>query len=504
MLSSKTRAFLAAAAVLFAGSAGAYTTWTAGDTAPERVTPADAADDSVSMTEAVEIRIDPEDFIIGRTTGFQVRFNLRGGPSGSEAVFDAVPVLVAGADLPAGWNVSLGAGGQVGDNFLVVNFNPPGATPTTGLVDGEIARITGIALGDVEELLVEGSVVSGQTFFADPISSIMLSRENVDLLESGNPVVLACDAGAGDTAKRIDVADTSGSGGFASKTAFSADGSLGGAETMATEAGRFDFGNLAARVDPTFASFGYASTDAFTATVRADAGSTFDAFTSMFLSADDCTTSVLDGVVDGGTATFDYTLADLGASGTAAGYTLALCGLVDNATVIDDAAPVTVTTTFRRPSTALARTATCDVLPLQYNGSVVEVFHVNPAGNPTAQSFLRIVNRSDTDGWVQLDGIDDAGDGAALDGGNRVRFFLRASRSVQFNSEDLENGNATKGLVGAWGDGTGKWRAVITAEFPGARVQALNRNTVDDTVTNLTDSDSRGSQALEGASDNGP
>lgn len=492
-----------------AGAAGAYTTWTAGDTAPEKVASSEAADDSVTMTQDIEIRVDPTDLIVGRTTGFQVRLNLFGGSSGSASVFDATLLPVEGDQLPLGWTVTLAAGGQVGDNFAVINVEPPTSASIPGIVPGEIIQIPGTTLGSVEELLVDDGTISGQTFFADPVTATELagSRKDVLLLQSGNPIVMACDAADGDTEKRIDVADTSDEGGFEAKTHFSPDGSLGGALTAPGDNDTFDFGNVSSTVDSAFPAFTYQGTDEFEMTVSGPAGSNFAAFDDIFLSNDNCATAVESGVISGNEVTFDFTLADVGGGTT--GYDLSLCGTVDGTTIIDDVNPVRVETTFTRPATALTRTTTCNVLPLLYNGSVIEVYHINPAANPTAQTFLRIINRSGTSGTVTIDGIDDEGNGVDANGNpngtNRVTFVLPAYESIQYNSDELENGAPTKKipLSGAWGNGVGKWRAIVTAEFAGARVQGLSRNTIDDTVTNLTDADGQGEQVHHGAFDNG-
>ena len=503
-----------------AGAAGAYTTWTAGNAVPEKVASSEAADDSVTMTEDVEIRIDPTDLVVGRTTGLQVRLNLFGGSSGSSATFDENLALrpagsFDGDDLPANWIVTIGAGGNVGDNFVVFNVTPPDGNDE-GLDPGEIIQVAGMTLQGVEELLAEGGVISGQTFFADPNTATELSgsRQNVLLLESGNPIVLACDASDGDTEKRIDVADTSDEGGYAAKTHFSPDGTLGGANggddlgTGFDDTEVFDFGNVSATRDAAFPGFAYEATDTFDMTVFGPAGSNFAAFDDIFLSNDNCETALISADdIDGNEATFSFTNAEAG--GGVAGYDLSLCGIVDGVTVIDDVNPVRVETTFERPATDLTRTTTCSVLPLLYNGSVIEVYHINPAANPTAQTFLRIINRSGTGGQVTIDGIDDEGNGLDANGNpngtNRVTFFLPAYESIQYNSDELENGAPDKKipLNGAWGNGVGKWRAIVTAEFAGARVQGLSRNTIDDTVTNLTDADGQGEQALHGAFDNG-
>ncbi|SJZ90249.1 hypothetical protein [Novilysobacter spongiicola] len=131
----------------------------------------------------------------------------------------------------------------------------------------------------------------------------------------------------------------------------------------------------------------------------------------------------------------------------------------------------------------------CNVAPLQYNGSVVDVYHVNPAGNTTAQSFIRVINPSNLDGNVTVVGWDDNGTMAGP-----ISFNLPAGNSKQFNSVDLEEGAVAKGITGSFGNGAGKWRLEVTGEFDGMMVQGLNRNQNDGTITNLTDADAQTEQ----------
>lgn len=489
-----------------AGVAGAYTYFTDGNTAPEKVSNDSVANstDVVTMTQDIEVFVDGSDLIVGRTTGFQVRLNLFGGTSGSSSTFFSNPTPTNGPALPAGWNVALAAGGA-GANFAVFNVTPPstpGAVP--GIVPGEIFHVSGTQLTGVEELAVEGGIISGQAFFADPVSAteIANSRKGISLLQSGNPAQIACDTSAGDSLKRIDVVDTSDDGGFAAKTHFSPDGSLGGAEGP-PDGTTFDFGDITASIDPDFGTFTYQPGDKFHTVLTAAPGTDFSAFeggNGIFLSTNsNCNADVetVNGVISGNTVTFDYTLADVG--GSPNGFTLAACGNVDGTTIIDDSPTVTQSTMFSRTGTSLSYTKSCGLLPLLYNGSVIEVYHINPAGNTTAQSFVRIINRSSTDGKVTIHGIDDMGNPSDSD----VTFFLEGGHSMQVNSEDLEGGNAGKGLSGAWGNGAGKWRAIVTTEFAGARVQGLNRNANDGTVTNLTDADGQGEQTFEALFDSG-
>lgn len=123
-----------------------------------------------------------------------------------------------------------------------------------------------------------------------------------------------------------------------------------------------------------------------------------------------------------------------------------------------------------------------DIAALNFNGTVVEVATFNPAGNTTQESFLRVTNPSNIDGLVTVEGFDDAG----VAEGTPITFNLAAGKSQQLNSGDLENGNAAKGLSGAFGDGTGKWRLIVTGEFSGMVVSSLNRNNDDGTLTNIS------------------
>ena len=82
-----------------------------------------------------------------------------------------------------------------------------------------------------------------------------------------------------------------------------------------------------------------------------------------------------------------------------------------------------------------------------------------PAGQ-TPQGVARIINHSDRAGTVRIVATDDAG---------RVRgpviLDLDPGATRHFDSDDLEEGNASKGLSGALGDGTGDWRLELTTDL---------------------------------------
>ena len=84
-----------------------------------------------------------------------------------------------------------------------------------------------------------------------------------------------------------------------------------------------------------------------------------------------------------------------------------------------------------------------------------------PAAGGDREGFVRIVNRSNTDGQVFIEAVDDAG----------VRFWpvpmgVGARRAVHFNSADLQNGNAAKSLhEGVGPPTTGDWRLEVTSSL---------------------------------------
>ena len=225
------------------------------------------------------------------------------------------------------------------------------------------------------------------------------------------------------------------------------------------------------------------------------------------------------GTVSGTTVTFIYNAQEIEAAQAGfinvggANRALTVCGYVDTNTIIDDHNN-SVTTTFYRsgmypangsapgdtatayPTSGYANTVgsrvlagdSCVLLPLRYNGSTMEIFTINPGSNTEQRSFVRLTNRGATAGYVSLEGIDNNGDRGA----SQVRVWVEAGASVQLNASDLEDG--TNGAIGAWGTGAGKWRAVVTAEFPGLVATSLVNTSGTRTLSNITDSDTRGEQ----------
>ena len=76
------------------------------------------------------------------------------------------------------------------------------------------------------------------------------------------------------------------------------------------------------------------------------------------------------------------------------------------------------------------------------------------------QGFARIINRSNRAGTVRLWGTDDSGNRRGP-----VSLSLDAGATRHFNSEDLEQGNAAKGLSGRLGNGQGDWRLELASDL---------------------------------------
>ena len=82
------------------------------------------------------------------------------------------------------------------------------------------------------------------------------------------------------------------------------------------------------------------------------------------------------------------------------------------------------------------------------------------ASDAVRQGFVRVINRSPESGEVRITAIDDAGHRYPP-----VTLAIEAGAATHFNSDDLENGNAGKGLSHGIGSGTGDWRLELDSDF---------------------------------------
>ena len=100
-----------------------------------------------------------------------------------------------------------------------------------------------------------------------------------------------------------------------------------------------------------------------------------------------------------------------------------------------------------------------DVVPRVSGVHQVGVF--NPASETSQASRLRLVNPGAQPAEVRIEGIDDAG--APSDGALTLTLGGGAARTLGAGA--LESGDG-EGLSGGLGDGTGRWRLLVTADRP--------------------------------------
>ncbi len=103
-----------------------------------------------------------------------------------------------------------------------------------------------------------------------------------------------------------------------------------------------------------------------------------------------------------------------------------------------------------------------------------------PAAGGNVEGFVRVINQDDQAGVVAIHAIDDAGVRRG-----RLELSLEGRQTVNFDSNDLEFGNAAKGLPGGVGTGDGGWRLELQSGLA-IKVLAYAR-TVDGLLTSLHD-----------------
>ena len=81
-----------------------------------------------------------------------------------------------------------------------------------------------------------------------------------------------------------------------------------------------------------------------------------------------------------------------------------------------------------------------------------------PAAGDERAGFARVINHSQSAGEVAIEAVDDDGNRSGP-----VQLALGPRQTVHFNSDDLEAGNAAKGLAGGVGTGSGDWRLELTS-----------------------------------------
>ena len=102
------------------------------------------------------------------------------------------------------------------------------------------------------------------------------------------------------------------------------------------------------------------------------------------------------------------------------------------------------------------------------------------ASDSTRQGFVRIINESGESGSVRVSAFDDGGYAP-----EPIEIRLGAGHTVHFNSNDLENGNAKKGVEGIGIPVQGDWRLDVETDLA-VRVLAFVR-TADGFLTAMHD-----------------
>lgn len=82
------------------------------------------------------------------------------------------------------------------------------------------------------------------------------------------------------------------------------------------------------------------------------------------------------------------------------------------------------------------------------------------ASDTVRQGFVRVINHSDAQGTVEISAVDDTGHSPPA-----VTLTMEPDGVVHFNSNDLERGNANKGLSGGVGTGSGDWRLTLDSSL---------------------------------------
>ena len=485
-----------------------------------------SSSDNIPVGHDVVIRTTGSDLILGRTTGFSVRIELGGGAQfatnptlGSQTTFTALQTCTGNpvTCTQGGWSVNLTAGGA-GNSYAVYSVQPTASGATVGV--GTVLLLNyGFQLTGVGALATPGSAIPATVTMVDPNTAAPIETPvTTNLLASVDPITFTVNPSGvapllGSAGDYIDVGSNAS---IASKTWF-------GSSTIGSLlSGTFGAGLISSGVSPAITNqsaplLGFLEnyfTDQYGLTVTGN----FAAFTQtgamVYLDpSGTCGTmpgsgSPLIATVTANSATFSgMTAADLGGIpnfiiGTA--WTAALCFAVPNGnSIVIPPSQYTAQLNFTGSGAvsnfpvagntfpfavagAHESTTAQPLLTMNYNGPVVTVYTVNPAGNSTQQSFLRVNNTGSLGGLVTITGVDDAGNRSS----GSISFTLPANHSIQLNSTVLQSGSSSPingiAVTGALGTPVGKWVLTVTGQFQGMVVTSLNRNNNSGTLTNLT------------------
>ena len=145
--------------------------------------------------------------------------------------------------------------------------------------------------------------------------------------------------------------------------------------------------------------------------------------------------------------------------------------------------PILVASLLASPTGHLTNLSTVPDNKVADGESTSHVVPLFPAHGDASnrQGFVRIVNRSDQTGAIEIRAQDDSDQQFPT-----LTLNLGASQSVHFNSRHLEQGNEATGWTEGIGAGEGNWRLTLTSELD-LDVLAYIRRTTDGFLTSMHD-----------------
>ena len=127
---------------------------------------------------------------------------------------------------------------------------------------------------------------------------------------------------------------------------------------------------------------------------------------------------------------------------------------------VESAGALAVTNLLRSPEGHLTDLSTVPDGLLGEKGVHTVPLFPSASDEKGRQGFARVVNRTASDGEVEIAAFDDAGRRY-----ESLKLVLKAGRTVHFNSDDIELGNEAKGLSGSTGPGSGDWRLELRSDL---------------------------------------
>ena len=133
--------------------------------------------------------------------------------------------------------------------------------------------------------------------------------------------------------------------------------------------------------------------------------------------------------------------------------------------------PVVAMSLLSSPTGHLTNLSTVPRTPDDEHGVHVAPLFPSASDPRGRQGFVRVVNRAEASGTVSIEAFDDSDLSYPP-----VTLALDAKQTRHFNSDDLELGNAEKGLAGSTGTGVGDWRLVLSSDLdsPTSRCSCLH------------------------------